>query len=400
LAELVDAARTLNSTIDAPALLARVSRMALARLGGDWSAALRIDLVRRTFRVAAIADASGTSSEPAGEEMPLASWAPLTSLAYARGAVLGEVDAKRTPEVLTRGRQLSSVLLAGLFRDEELFAALAVGHGTEHIDRHASLERLAELAEHASIALRNAQLLEEARQASALRSEFVSTVSHELRTPLNVIIGYAEMLKDAQGAMSTEHRQLLERMDTCSRELLDLVEATLQVGRLEAGCIDVEVERQPIPALVAALQAGTSGLPRPSAVAFEWDHQSATDGVIVTDRAKVALVVRNLVSNAFKFTRSGRVSVRLRPRQNALEIEVSDTGIGIPPEKLPLIFERFRTLRSAEPRASGVGLGLYIVDQLVKRLGGSITVESAPGSGTTFCVTLPGYARTVASRAA
>jgi signal transduction histidine kinase len=216
-------------------------------------------------------------------------------------------------------------------------------------------------------------------------------VSHELRTPLNVIIGYTDMLRDgAADPLSAKQLDLLLRVDTCARELLELIEATLNVGRIETGREGVALAPLSVPELVDALQASVAGLPRPPGVALEWVCPTTASGAIVTDRAKLGLIVRNLVSNAFKFTPSGRVVVRVQPREASLVIEVADTGIGIPPEQVPLAFEMFRQLNATPTRRhGGVGLGLYIVKQFVLRLGGSVEVQSAPGVGSTFRVTIP-----------
>jgi signal transduction histidine kinase len=253
--------------------------------------------------------------------------------------------------------------------------------------------RLAEgLGHHASIALQNARLVADLEAADHLKSEFVSTMSHELRTPLNVIIGYTEMLREgAVGPITTGQRELIDRLDARGRELLELIEATLHVGRLEAGRDTVELAAIDVPELVRALQASTAGLPRPATVAFDWEVPVTTREHITTDRAKLALVVRNLVSNAFKFTAEGKVVVRMLLRGDVLTIEVVDTGIGISEEHLPLIFDMFRQVDgSMTRRHGGVGLGLYIVKQFVTRLGGTVSVLSTPGRGSRFRVVLPG----------
>jgi len=255
--------------------------------------------------------------------------------------------------------------------------------------------RLADgLAHHAAIALQNARLVADLEEADRLKSEFVSTMSHELRTPLNVIIGYTEMLREeAVGPVTTAQRELIDRLDARGRELLDLIEATLHVGRLEAGRDMVELATMPLAELLRALHASTVGLPHLPAVEFDWHMPAELDQLIVTDRAKVALVVRNLVSNAFKFTAQGTVQLRIALEDGALAIEVEDTGIGIDAEHLPLIFDMFRQVDgSSTRRHGGVGLGLYIVKQFVTRLGGTVAVKSTLGRGTCFRVVLPARA--------
>jgi len=393
LAALVNVARTLNSTLEAPTLLARMNRAALEWLAADWSATFLLDEGRGTFRLAATADGEGSADEARGIELPARGWTPIDRLLDGGVVILTGAEAERTGELLARGRGLGSIRLAGLYRDGALVGILAVGYRTPDAPTpDADPHLLGGIAEHATIALRNAQLLEEARHASALKSEFLSTMSHELRTPLNVMIGYTEMLRDdAAGRLSREQRDLVERLDARSRELLELIEATLQVGRFEVGCGMVEVAPVPLDALLAALEASTEGLPRPPQVRLEWVPVLAS-GTVTTDRAKVALVVRNLVSNALKFTDEGTVTVHVRPQADQLLFEVADTGIGIAPDQLPVIFDMFRQVDTAPTcRRGGVGLGLYIVKQFVDRLGGTIDVESAPGRGTRFRVLLPGY---------
>jgi signal transduction histidine kinase len=394
LEELVDVARALNSTIEPSELLALVSRLVAARLEADWAATFLVDREKATFRLAS--DPGALANGFRGVELPIGGWKPIARLERDREIVLMGPELEGIPEVLTDRRRFSRLLLAGLFQGAQLLGFLAMGYVSPSTrDRERDLRRLRDIAEHATIALRNAQLLEEAREASALKSEFVSTMSHELRTPLNVLIGYAEVLRDGDaGPLSEPQRELIERMDARSRELHELIEATLQVGRLEAGCIRVELAPVAPEQLLAALQAGTAGLPHRPEVPCEWTMDCDAEGAISTDLAKVALIVRNLVSNAFKFTESGRVEVTIRPVRSQLEIQVADTGVGMAPEQVRLAFEMFRQLdANGRERQGGVGLGLYIVDQLVKRLGGRIEVESAPNRGSIFRVLLPGYSR-------
>src|SRR5581483_8811478 len=246
------------------------------------------------------------------------------------------------PFAVPHGWKVGAWISIPLFRAGWVAGFLTAGtRGQDSMSRRQL--RLAEgLGHHASIALQNARLVNDLEEADRLKSEFVSTMSHELRTPLNVIIGYTEMLRDgALGPVTPGQRDLIDRLDARGRELLELIEATLHVGRLEAGRDTVELAPIAIADLVKALQASTAGLPRPPGVGFEWETPG-TQEPIITDRAKLALVVRNLVSNAFKFTPEGKVVVRMMLREDDLVIEVRDTGIGIGEEHLPLIFEMFR----------------------------------------------------------
>jgi signal transduction histidine kinase len=312
------------------------------------------------------------------------------------------------PQLATPGDwQIGSLLLVPLVRGGWVAGLLAAGylHGGPKTFSRRQMRLAQGLGHHGSIALQNARLVANLETADKLKSEFVSTMSHELRTPLNVITGYTEMLREgAVGPLNPAQLELVDRLDTRGRELLELIEATLHAGRLEADCDTVEIAPVEFDELVRVLQASTSGLPRSPSVNLDWIVTSPARPLILTDRSRVALVVRNLVSNALKFTSSGRVTVRLTPRDRTLVIEVEDTGIGISSDNLPIIFEMFRQVDgSMTRRHGGVGLGLYIVRQFVRRLGGMIEVASTPGRGTTFTVTLPGVAadeRDAASRAA
>jgi signal transduction histidine kinase len=301
LAGLVDVARTLNSTLDAPELWARVNQAALTELGADWAATFLVDRSRDTFRAAAVTGLHVSSDLFSRAELPMTSWRALARLGTERVIRLTAGD---VPPFVTSGRARCAVLLAGLYRDSDLLGFLALGYGpTRDAAAGETLDQLNAIVEHATIALRNAQLLEDARQASVMKSEFVSTISHELRTPLNVIIGYTDMLRDgAVGTLTSPQREVFERIDTEARGLFELIEATLQVGRIETGRDTVTLERMPMPELIGALQAAATALPRSAAIAFEWDAVPNPSGVMVTDLAKIVLIVRNLVSNALKFT--------------------------------------------------------------------------------------------------
>jgi signal transduction histidine kinase len=252
-------------------------------------------------------------------------------------------------------------------------------------------ERIAKgISQLASLALTNARLVEELDRANRLKSDFVATMSHELRTPLNVIMGYTDLLFDGQfEPVGRAQHKPLRRIQESAHQLLELINSMLDLGRLEAGKLPIEPQDVRLPDLIAELEARTPDRWQKEGVRLEW--RLAPDlPVIQTDPIQLKVVLMNLIDNAFKFTDEGGVTVEARPDTGGVEISVSDTGIGISPETLPIIFEYFRQGEQAMTRRfGGVGLGLYIVRRLLGMLGGSVSVESEVGRGSTFRVRLP-----------
>jgi signal transduction histidine kinase len=244
------------------------------------------------------------------------------------------------------------------------------------------------IAHLASMALENARLVAELRAASQLKSEFVSTMSHELRTPVSVILGYTEILRDAESP--DERADILRRVRRSALELHELIEETLDLSRLDAGKDPPRVERVEVRELLLELFAEFSALSSIEGVALRWDGPESM--VIRSDRRKLRIILKNLLGNALKFTPSGEIVVRGRMAQSCAEIAVIDTGIGIGSEHLPIIFDMFRQVDSSDARSfRGAGLGLYIVRRLVQELSGEVRVESVVGRGSTFSVVLPQF---------
>ena len=251
-----------------------------------------------------------------------------------------------------------------------------------------ALRLLAGIADHATIVMHNARLLEEVKQASALKSEFVGAISHELRSPLNVILGYLEMALDGGlGDIAPELDDALRRSRRQSIELLELITALLDLNRLEAGRLPVH--RTPV-AMTELLRTVFQQLPENWGRAeVELRLDVAADlPVIETDAHKVKTVVRNLIHNALKFTEQGHVTLSAQTTPGGgVEVTVADSGRGIPPEAVRYVFEMFRQVPGSG--GGGVGLGLHIVQRFVQVLGGSVRVSSQVGVGTRFTVTLP-----------
>ena len=246
------------------------------------------------------------------------------------------------------------------------------------------------IASWAALALENAQLYENVQEASRLKDEFLASLSHELRTPLNAIVGYVRMLQT--GMLPPEKWQ--KAIDTVARNatsLTQIVEDVLDISRIVSGKIRLNVQPVDLPTVVRnAIDAIA-----PAAEAKGVRLGAVLDphaGPVSGDPERLQQVLWNLLSNAVKFTkRAGKVQVRLERVNSHVEVIISDTGIGIAPEFLPHVFERFRQAEGGTTRErGGLGLGLSIARQLTEMHGGTIDAASAGlDQGSTFCVKLP-----------
>ena len=178
------------------------------------------------------------------------------------------------------------------------------------------------------------------------------------------------------------------KIEDAGRELFGLIEDTLQIGRLDAGRDEVRLEWVALPELWRSLGEACRRLPRRAPVTLDWNE--AAPIALVSDPRKLGIVVRNLVGNALKFTEQGHVRASAEREGEQLVIEIRDTGIGIAPEDQAVVFEKFRQVDGSDSRRfGGAGLGLYIARCYVDQLGGTVTLASRPGIGSTFTVRLP-----------
>jgi signal transduction histidine kinase len=223
------------------------------------------------------------------------------------------------------------------------------------------------------------------------KDEFLSVMSHELRTPLNVVMGYSGMIKEGiLGTINPEQERALEKVITRSSDLLVMITQILQATSIEAGKVKVEKREVELSDLLDDLKSSYEVV-TDKRIVLNWDYPPGPL-MIKTDGEKLKHILLNLINNAIKFTDKGHVSiaVRYRPEAGAAEFQVADTGVGIPEEMLPSIFEMFRQVDSSETRSyGGVGIGLYIVKKYTELLGGKIAAESALGQGSAFTITLP-----------
>jgi signal transduction histidine kinase len=365
------------SSLDTPVLLDRLCQVTAEVLGCDYSATLLWHPEGDEYALVAahgleVAERDGAVGRPVPRETVSALFSGTEQDDVVEGGA-APAGGRQLCIALRRGKDMIGVLHAG-WRD-----------GREMIT--AQRRRIAEgIARAASMALANARLFEELERASRLKSEFLSTMSHELRTPLNVMLGYTEMARDPTA--NGERDGFLERIDTAGRDLLELIDSTLEIGRIEAGRTDVQLETVSLSGFWSELGRVCAKLPRRREVALAWEP--APPVALVTDPRKLAIVIRNLVGNALKFTEHGEVRVGALCRHDAVILEVCDTGVGIRPEDQEVIFEMFRQADGSDSRRfGGTGLGLYIVRRFVQQIGGNVELDSEPGRGSVFRVTLP-----------
>ena len=261
-------------------------------------------------------------------------------------------------------------------------------------------EQLSELAlslDHKNGALSQAQIqleerAEELSRASRYKSEFLANMSHELRTPLNSSLILSKLLSDNQkGNLDEEQVKFALSIYSTGNDLLNLINDILDISKVEAGKLEISPENVAIGDLAASLKNTFGPLASKKDLTFEVTVGPGTPAMLVTDRQRVEQILKNLLSNAFKFTENGRVSLTMSPQPGGtIAFAVQDSGIGIRQEQQQIIFEAFRQADGTTSRRyGGTGLGLSISRDLTAMLGGSITVQSKEGQGSLFTLELP-----------
>jgi signal transduction histidine kinase len=272
-------------------------------------------------------------------------------------------------------------------------------HGTLHIARAVSEQPFAptdlalaqELAQRAAISFDNAQLYEQAREAVRIRDEFLSIASHELRTPLTSLLGYVQLLERRalrEGFLQDRDQRALRVVVEQATRLNKMISSLLDVSRLQSG--QFSLHNMPLDLCVLVRHIVEEMRPTLDRHTLELEL-AASSIMLLGDEVRLHQVVLNLLQNAVKYSpEQGTIHIKLRKTGPWAELAVSDQGIGIPAEAIPNLFHRFYRAKNAdEQQVSGIGLGLYVVHEIVALHSGYVTVESQIGHGSTFTVRLP-----------
>lgn len=318
-------------------------------------------------------------------------------------AVVTIHDTNADPDYALKQFGFRSLLGVPLMRDGEPIGAIVVGRRDPGPFPERQIALLQTFADQTVIAIENVRLFkeleartheleEQGRQlevASRHKSAFLANMSHELRTPLNAIIGFTRIvMRRSQDRLEPQQYANLEKILASAHDLLSLINAVLDLAKVEAGRVEIDAgEVALVPVLDQCLRTVEPLVKDGVEVVEAFDR--ALPAMLV-DEEKLRRIVMNLLGNAAKYTPRGTIEVRAGAAGGAVEISVLDTGIGIPAEKLELIFEEFEQADARSTREyGGTGLGLAIARRLARLMGGDIRAESALGAGSTFTLTLP-----------
>ena len=397
---LVEINRAMADSFDCEALFSRIAAEAKAVLSLDG---VVLRLTREQPVLGASCDGAGLNGATATEGQGLSAAVAAMSAAVAIPDIAMDQTLSPACRELMTGLGWRSLIGAPLRARGESIGALV---GCARAERHFSpdeLDFIAALADQAAVAAEKCAAYEQAEKRSAeaeklaaeldqahlAKAKFVSAVSHELRTPLQVIIGTADLLKDGiVGGTAEEQARFLGAISHNAEALDMMIGSVLTVARSDAKQTRVELSTVDIDQVMCNVLSYTTRINRNQRLQFSWDIEEELPR-ITTDAAKLEEVVKNIVSNACKFTPSGRIDIRVARLDEAqrLEFTVADSGIGIEADDLEKIFDEFYQASAA--RSGGMGLGLTIVKKYLALLQGEINVMSRPGQGTTFKFTLP-----------
>ena len=402
LTALGDVGRAVSSTLDLETVLTTIVSRAVQLSGLDGGVVFEYDEAAEEFVQRAMTDTSGALAEARrttrirkGEGVLGRTAITLEPVQVPDIAVPGAYEGRLRETLLESG--VRAILAVPMMREGQLIGCLGVTRNQPGDFPAETIELLRTFATQSALAIQNARLFHEiedkSRQleaASRHKSEFLANMSHELRTPLNAIIGFSEVLSERMfGDLNEKQEEYLKDIYASGQHLLSLINDILDLSKIEAGRMELEVAEFSLPAaidnalILVRERASRRGITLGRAI----DDRV---GMIRGDERKVKQVLLNLLSNALKFTpEGGRIDVRATVNDGMAEISVADTGVGIAPEDQEAIFEEFRQVGTADKKVEGTGLGLALSRKFIELHGGRIWVHSQPGKGSTFSFTLP-----------
>ena len=382
-------------------LLQTVTDLTKARFGLYHAHVYLVDADSKWLILAAGAGEAGNSMKEHGHKISLANPHSLVArAARTREGVLVN-DVTQTPDFLPNPLlpNTRSEIAVPMTVGDTLIGILDVQADTANHFTAEDMQINSALADQISVAVQNAQLYqgqvkiaEQLREIDRLKSEFLASMSHELRTPLNSIIGYAEVMIDGiDGELPTEAIEDVTAIHDSGHHLLTLINDILDLAKIEAGHMELDLDMIGLHDTLSEVKRITSVLLKDKPVELVLilpDHLP----LLNADEDRLRQILNNLISNAIKFTENGQIIVRASstPDNKFVQVDVQDSGIGIAPEHQNLVFEQFRQVDGGSTRkVGGTGLGLPITQKLVQMHGGTIWLNSAIGSGSTFSFTIP-----------
>jgi signal transduction histidine kinase len=313
-----------------------------------------------------------------------------------------DIEAEGVLEIVrrvARAGDYRSVTFVPLVREQEGIGVITLTHPSAGFRLTAKQLALVQtFSDQAVIAIENVRLFREiqdkSRQleiANQHKSDFLANMSHELRTPLNAIIGFSEVLLEKMfGEVNEKQLDYLQDIHSSGKHLLSLINDILDLSKIEAGRMDLDIAEFDLRSALQNAMTLVKERAQRHGIELNLEADEAIS-VFRADERKFKQIMLNLLSNAVKFTpEGGKIGVRAKPVGNAVEIAVSDTGVGIAPEDQKIVFDEFKQVgRDYTKKAEGTGLGLALTKRFVELHGGSIRLESTPGKGSTFTVTIP-----------
>jgi signal transduction histidine kinase len=403
--------QAVSSTLDLRAVLSTILTRSVGLTGADAGAIFRYNRAERSFRLVEEIGWDEALARSIGD-LRIAEAETAMGEAAARRAPMQIADLAERPSAPLRDASLAvgfrSVLILPLVGPERILGALVLQRRATGEFPAETVRLMQTLASQSVLAIQNARLFREIADkseqlalASQHKSQFLANMSHELRTPLNAILGYAELLVDGiYGELPERPRGVLERIQNNGKHLLALINDVLDLAKIEAGQLNLTLEDYSLPEVVKSVVTATEPLATSKGLKFTAVLQSDMP-TAHGDARRVSQVLLNLVGNAIKFTDAGEVEIRAAADKGQFVLSVRDTGPGIADADQDRIFGEFQQIDNTNTRKKGgTGLGLAISKRMVEMQGGTISVDSALGQGSTFRVVLPVHVDEVPEEAA